>query len=890
MTVTKKLIGRLPILLGEYDSTKTYSKRQRVTLYGSEFESKVDNNSIAPAILSNGTLTINTDNWRVVSNGTEAFLAGEKVKHFNEEDNPEFVSAKTDSDGKLIESTNVEGKKTFYGDVEVKGDFINETLKDEIEEYTDKKVDKVDGKTLIDKNVANILSTEDNAEYLDVKTDSENKIVSYRDTNGILHEQVGVSTNTIFLGKYKFSDISDFKKALINNDLSDKAFIKIKEPRFAIVNITGITVFPTAKGQNYHAYAEVWDLNGNYFKKKVILNPQGNSSMGFPKKNIAMDFCEDDWEGDDTTSIQIGDWVAQDSFHHKSYYCDIIRGIGAVSYKIYEQAAKTFGNMYDKPWKKALIDMSKVGAYTSSFNNPIEDDLDLQFDNGALCHPDGFPEAIYLNGEFYGIFSWQLKKHRDNYHFDKNNTNHIHLDGTISSTTIFNTSGNIVWGTGDNGFEIRNPKSLCYAEYVDGATGGYKYDADVFQGEIAGVDKNYVGTYSKSNTYTQNQLVDIEIDGKTHYFICSNADMANVNAPSLNNNTDKNPDFKGKTKTGWINATVSVDVKNNLIKMSKYMPELLRFEIVTTTNGDIRIGKYLRELTDLTTIKKGNYTKAGDKYYMAIHSSTQSSDVTDTSYWMDITANINTIRTKFETYFDTDNLALYQVISDVLENKDGVWKNWQWFTYDSVKWYVGIYDTDMTFGMAVAGDRITPLIDSYVGTDSGAPLGYFQKYYTDKLDALYKKLADNGIITVENIMKAVREWTMRIGTEYYKLEYKKWTNSPCNNASIVRTDYWKLLYNADGTPQTAGSETFDATKSYAIGDTVSFGANDVMGYYLFECVKATEALESNTPHAYSTYSPISKFNHYDNIYRIEKWVEEKLKITDKLYNYIRINN
>ena len=76
MTVTKKLIGRLPILIGEYDSVKVYSKRQRVTLYGSEFESKVDNNSIAPATLNNGNLTINTDNWRGVSNGSEAFLAG----------------------------------------------------------------------------------------------------------------------------------------------------------------------------------------------------------------------------------------------------------------------------------------------------------------------------------------------------------------------------------------------------------------------------------------------------------------------------------------------------------------------------------------------------------------------------------------------------------------------------------------------------------------------------------------------------------------------------------------------------------------------------------------------------------------------------------------------
>ena len=136
MTVTKKLIGRLPILLGEYDSTKVYGKKQRVTLYGSEFESIVDNNTTAPAILNNGTLTINTNNWRVVSNGTEAFLAGEKIKHFNEEDNPEFVSADTDNDGRLLESTDVEGKKTFYGDVIINGNVTSKAIDSKINDAT----------------------------------------------------------------------------------------------------------------------------------------------------------------------------------------------------------------------------------------------------------------------------------------------------------------------------------------------------------------------------------------------------------------------------------------------------------------------------------------------------------------------------------------------------------------------------------------------------------------------------------------------------------------------------------------------------------------------------------------------------------------------------------
>ena len=70
---------------------------------------------------------------------------------------------------------------------------------------------------------------------------------------------------------------------------------------------------------------EFYDCQGGYFCKKVILNAQGNSSLNFAKKNFAVDFCEDDWIGDKTTDISIGDWVKQDAFHFKAYYNDTFR-------------------------------------------------------------------------------------------------------------------------------------------------------------------------------------------------------------------------------------------------------------------------------------------------------------------------------------------------------------------------------------------------------------------------------------------------------------------------------------------------------------------------------------------------------------------------------------
>ena len=46
----------------------------------------------------------------------------------------------------------------------------------------------------------------------------------------------------------------------------------------------------------------------------------------------------------------------------------------------------------------------------------------------------------------------------------------------------------------------------------------------------------------------------------------------------------------------------------------------------------------------------------------------------------------------YETYFDLENQIDYTIISDIVGNFDGFWKNWQWITYDGVKWFVCLYD------------------------------------------------------------------------------------------------------------------------------------------------------------------------------------------------------
>lgn len=689
----------------------------------------------------------------------------ERTSHLSAIDNDEYLSVEIDAEGKIIGYIAPDGSHYLY---KVK----SETIPTEFEHI------------------------EDPEGRMEVTTDADYRILAYRDLDGVKHE------NSMSIDKLKVSSLNlqgnsvhNIEEALKSSgfnvntpiDWSEKDFIQIPEPRFAIANITGITAMPTSKTQNLHAWMEFLDMQGNYFKKRVILNAQGSSSMGFVKKNAAIDICNDEWIGDDTTNIRFGNWVPQDSFHLKAYYTDFFRGISVVCYKLYEQIVRTRDFIEDKPWKKSLLDKKSIGITTKSIGSNLDGKIDLQTDTGALCHPDGFPIALYLNDVFYGVFSWQIKKHRDNYHMNKSTAEHIHLDGLLNEKTIFNGKDNIDWSM----FEIRNPKNLY-------TLSGNKYDADIKQEEIAGTDE--------------------------------------VNT--------------------WISEGKLPDETVITSKIKKALQ--------MTAN----VKKYIQNLSDsLIAINSAKET---------YESSSKTQE------------DLNAFKKVYETYFDVDNQHDYLLFSWFIKNGDGFNKNWQWLTYDGVKWFVVCYDCDCSFGANPNGNGISAPFDKNImpwyGIKNNIPCSYAYTYYNDIIVERYKELRKAGVISKETAFNMLKEWMSRIGTYFYTLEYEKWKDSPCISNSVVREEYWSITKDSNGNPITSNTETFDATKAYNIGDEVTFGLNMENGFFKFTCVKNTQALTVNTPHTVSTYSPISKFKHCDNIYRIEKWMDNAIDNLDKIFN------
>ena len=375
---------------------------------------------------------------------------------FSLQENPEYMAVEKDADGKVLAAT--------YND----GSHYSHNLKSET---IDAKVDKEEGKSLIDSNVADAHSTlEDPEGRTEITTDAEGRLLGYRDSEGTRHEHK-ISVTHINLSDDAAKEVNDaFKSAGIKtdnpSDFSNDSYIELPIPRIAAQVKLYASKLPTTKTDDIEAEIEYNDKDGNYFRKPVILNAQGSSSMYYYVKNMAIDI-------NDESKIKFGDFPSQDSFHLKKYFIDIFRGQCIVGYWLMEQVyqTRTAGKRY--PYE-LLSDT--YSPYTG--NGKVNND----FYTGAKCHPDGFPIVVtWVNTKTkeeknMGVYAWNLKKSKEVYHADKKTPENIILDGVINGKTLF--GGAVDWTQ----FEIRNPKPLVDID-------GNKYDGDNPK-ELSETDKN----------------------------------------------------------------------------------------------------------------------------------------------------------------------------------------------------------------------------------------------------------------------------------------------------------------------------------------------------------------------------------------------------------------
>ena len=480
-----------------------------------------------------------------------------------------------------------------------------------------------------------------------------------RATQNTLHE---ASVKVISDYKGAKYEIAELKSG--GSQLSSSAYIALPIPELAMVNIISKTL-PETKTADIEAVMEFNDMQGNIIKKNIIINAQGNSTLGHAKKNFGVDIVDSKY--DESHSLKFGNWVAQDSFHWKAYMLDTTRVKAMAAYDFYESILLARSLRSNRTWKRLQLPTNIPVAATSVTGEY------LAMDSGAKCHPMGFPFILSHNGEFYGIYCWQLKKHRDNYHQKKDKAEHIHLDGNISNELLWNANGNIDWNkwsgitaetTGNtDGIEIRNPKSLILVDKS-------KYDGDDNRGELISTSSP---NYDANNT----------------------------------------------------NMIMTAKVRASIESLSSRM-----YAITQMTKGDAK-------------------------------------------------------KAAIAELFDVDSIIDYIIFSQVVGNVDGYAKNWQWTTYDGVKWCVNAYDLDAVWGWS-GSDYSAPL-KTFVGY-SIPPIAVILENYLDELKARYAELRRLGVIDAQNMLKPLYKYVQVIGADYYKQEYAKWSFGKDDN--IWRFEAW----------------------------------------------------------------------------------------------------
>lgn len=184
------------------------------------------------------------------------------------------------------------------------------------------------------------------------------------------------------------------------------------------------------------------------FKDKTIYEEngeiayQGATSLQMPKKGFTLTFSK---------KHRFKDWIEMDEYHCKGYYSDWLHCRDLLANKILEQV---------------ILTRLQNARRSYQFNNKFDtNDFELLVDSGALCHVDGFPVELYINNSYWGLYSLNIKKERDNYKLEKDSTGHIQIEA--STDVSYGNAASFNWG----GVEIRCPKSDSgNEEFIENAT------------------------------------------------------------------------------------------------------------------------------------------------------------------------------------------------------------------------------------------------------------------------------------------------------------------------------------------------------------------------------------------------------------------------------------
>lgn len=132
-----------------------------------------------------------------------------------------------------------------------------------------------------------------------------------------------------------------------------------------------------------------------HFEAYTKIKIQGTSSLAYEKKNYTINLYEDE-EYESKMNVDVG-------FGEASKYC-------------------LKANWIDKTQARNIVTARIVGSMQEKYGLFLEAP-----NNGTI---DGFPIEVYSNGEFLGLYTWNIPKDAWMFHMEEENENHIVLSSS----------------------------------------------------------------------------------------------------------------------------------------------------------------------------------------------------------------------------------------------------------------------------------------------------------------------------------------------------------------------------------------------------------------------------------------------------------------------------
>ena len=141
------------------------------------------------------------------------------------------------------------------------------------------------------------------------------------------------------------------------------------------------------------------------FEEAGVIAYQGNTSVIYhDKKGFSLDT---------ENKHKFKDWLEFDGFHMKAYYGDWTHTRDLCANRLLEQFYLNRHSYIKRPYQK-------YNDFSATYLNKVQ--------GGAKCHVDGFPIRLYINDTYWGLYSLNIKKDRDNFLLSKSNVNHIQIE------------------------------------------------------------------------------------------------------------------------------------------------------------------------------------------------------------------------------------------------------------------------------------------------------------------------------------------------------------------------------------------------------------------------------------------------------------------------------